>query len=137
MVVWAPKIRFFGISQKWVEGKLKRLFFIFYQIFVVFDDFSKFCSTFDLLHNEKSSNIWQWQKMKKSLVQLAFNPYISTWYYGYPKFGFRVTIPPLITITILWDNFFLKKRGCSYVEGFFHIPKFFCISYENITYLMM
>ena len=41
-----------------------------------FDDFSKFYSIFSALHFEKSSNSASiWQKMKKSLVQLALKPW--------------------------------------------------------------
>ena len=41
----------------------KRLFFIFYQIFCIFDDISKFCNFYDVLHFKKSSNIIE-KKMK-------------------------------------------------------------------------
>ena len=48
-------------------------------IFGIFDDFSKFCSAFGALHFEKKSSSMPkiWQKMKKSLVELAFkNPFL-------------------------------------------------------------
>ena len=43
-----------------------------------FDDFSKFQSTLSTLHFEKLSKMAEiWQKMKKSPIQLAFNPLLS------------------------------------------------------------
>ena len=58
-----------------------RLFFIFGQIFGLFDDSSKFRSAFSALHFEKSSNMAKiWPKMKKSLVQLALNPFFGCWF---------------------------------------------------------
>ena len=46
-------------SKKWIEEKCWiRIFFIFFaKFFTIFDDFSKFSSTFGVLHIEKSS-IW-------------------------------------------------------------------------------
>ena len=38
------------------KSKNSKIFFIFPAIFAIFDDFSKFCSTFASLHFEKSSN---------------------------------------------------------------------------------
>ena len=60
---------------KWVECKLNKAFLHFFaKCLCIFDDFSKFHSTFGTLYFEKSSNLpSNWQKMKKSLVQLAFS----------------------------------------------------------------
>ena len=53
-------------------------FSFFLPNFAIFDDCSKFYSTFGALHFEKSSNIAKiWQKMKKSLVQLALNAFLD------------------------------------------------------------
>ena len=50
----------------------------FSSFFGVFDDFSKWRALKVLRNFEKSSNVPQiWQKMKKSLVQLAFNPFFG------------------------------------------------------------
>ena len=50
----------------------------FSSCFAKFDDFSKFHSTLSMFHFEKSSNMEKmWQKMKKSLVQLAFNTFLQ------------------------------------------------------------
>jgi len=58
-----------GLKTSWT-----RVFFIFLPIFfVIFDDFSNFRSAFGMFQFEKSSNM---AKMKKSLVQLAFNPFL-------------------------------------------------------------
>ena len=44
----------------------------------IFDDFSKFHSTFGILFFEKPSNMTKiWQKMKKSCVQLALETHSS------------------------------------------------------------
>ena len=61
----------FGIGESWIVG----LFFIT-QIFALFDDFSKWNVPKTLWKFEKWSNMAKlWQKMKKSLVQLAINPF--------------------------------------------------------------
>ena len=47
-----------------------RFFFIFCQIFAIFDDFSKFRRTFGMLHFEKSSNMAK--NEENSCYQYAF-----------------------------------------------------------------
>ena len=61
--------------------------------------FHSFTIIFSTLHFEKSSNMAKiWQKMKKSLVRLAFNPFLQYAYvyctYPKPRF-FCVPVPPL------------------------------------------
>ena len=58
-----------GLKASWT-----RYFFIFCQMFARFYDFSKFHSIFGALSTLKKHQIWQ--KMKKSLGQLAFNPFL-------------------------------------------------------------
>ena len=73
-----------------LEASQTRLFFIFCQIFAIFDDCSKWSSP------QKTSNMSKiWPKMKKSLVWLALNTFFG-WYSGYPKIGFRVTVRVLL-----------------------------------------
>ena len=68
------------VTETWRNGlkaSRTRLFFIFSQTFAIFDDFSKFRNTSSALYFEKSSNMEKlWQKMKNSLVQLGFNPFL-------------------------------------------------------------
>ena len=71
--IGTPDIRIAGsrnAMEKWVEGKLdKAIFFIFCQIFTIFDDFSKLHSAFSALYYEESS------KMKpKYLAKKEENP---------------------------------------------------------------
>ena len=62
----------------WVHEKLNKAFLYFYAKFCgIFDDFSKFRSTFDAIFFEKSSNIVKiCKKMKKSLGQLASKKFL-------------------------------------------------------------
>ena len=57
------------------------ILYIFPLIFAIFDDFSKFCSSFDVLYFEKSSNMAKkLVKNEESLVQ-PFSPQ----YFGIPE----------------------------------------------------
>ena len=50
----------------------------FSSFFAIFHDFSKWRAPKALCNFEKSSNMTKiWQKMKKRLVQLAFNPFFG------------------------------------------------------------
>ena len=63
-------------AEKWVKGKLNKAFLHFLPNLRIF---------------EKSSNMPKiWQKMKKSLVQLAFKPHFSTVYFQNPGFGYAI-----------------------------------------------
>ena len=60
-----------GLKASWT-----RLFFIFCQIFAIFDYFSKWNLPKALWNFEKSSNMPEiWQKMKKSLVWLSLKSF--------------------------------------------------------------
>ena len=77
--------------------KVKHGFSSFYQIFAVFDDFSKFHSIFSVLHFEKSSNsmLKIWQKMKK----------ISTWSDPGPSvFSLTKKCGCCVRIIVVWLN---------------------------------
>ena len=58
-------------GEKWGEHKLNKAFL---HLFAMFNDFSKFRSTFGVLHLGKNHQIWQ--QLEKSLVQLASTPFL-------------------------------------------------------------
>ena len=80
------------VAERVPEISQKMGFLFFCQTCGIFDDRSKFRSAFVALHFEKSWNMAKiWQKMKKSLVQLAFSPFF-VWFripknpiFGYPE----------------------------------------------------
>ena len=61
-------------SEKWVEGKLNKAFLFFSQIFAIFDDLFKFCSTFGMHHFEKSSKNLEMKK-KPCSTCAPFKPF--------------------------------------------------------------
>ena len=81
---WYLKIRRVRCEKKitlsfgfWKSGKLNSRAFLHSlpNFFALFDDFSKWSVPKTLWKFEKSSNMAKlWQKMKKNLIQLAFNP---------------------------------------------------------------
>ena len=76
------------ISDFWVSGNSKKIglrqvnqnlsSFFFPKYVGILADFSKFCSAFPACSILKNHQIWQkvGKKMKKSLVQLALNPFL-------------------------------------------------------------
>jgi len=84
-----PEIRFSGTWNQPKSGLMSsrtRLFFIvlpnFLPYLMIFQSSAAF---FVMPHFEKSSNMAKfWQKMKKSLVRLAFNPFLQNASFGYP-----------------------------------------------------
>ena len=73
----------------------------------LFDDVSNQSMQMVLQNFEKSSNMPKiWQKMKKSLVQLALNPFLHGTSitlnpgFGYPKHNFKAQQPVLIVPTL-------------------------------------
>ena len=81
-----------GINRKMDLRLVKQGFSSFFcLIFAIFDDFSKFHSTFIALQFEKSSNM---AKNEENLVRLAFNPFLHGTAGRYPKPRLRVPIPP-------------------------------------------
>ena len=93
---WVPKTRVSGTlnTTPWRNGfkqvleSWTRLFFIFCQLFGIFDDISKFCCTLF----GKSSNLAKFWQIKKSLVQLALYQGIPIFSAesGYPKIRLQV-----------------------------------------------
>ena len=75
LVTDRPEIGFLGTQNQLKNGfkaSWTRLFFIFWQVFGTFDDFSKLCSAVGMLYFEKTWNMTKnWQKLKKSLIRLA------------------------------------------------------------------
>ena len=85
-----------------LKASRTRLFITFCQIFVIFDDFSKFrSSAFGALNFEKSSNKAKiWEKIK--ILQHAFNPFI----HGTSKTQFSGT--RFVTNYMIMCGFFFK-----------------------------
>ena len=77
--------------EKWVEGKSNKAFLHFLPY--LFDDFSKFRSTFGVLHFEKSSNR---AKIRQKNFEWVFSIQpISASTYLVPEIRFQVHVPPL------------------------------------------
>ena len=102
-----PEIGFSGKRNQLKNGfkaSWTRLFFILCQIFALFDDFPKWYTLAKLWKIIKyAKNLVK--NEKKSLVQLALNPFFS-W--------FRAPDPSLVT-RIFWHRvWFKKKLSCQY-----------------------
>ena len=105
-----------GFKARWT-----RLFFIFYQIFGIFDDFSKFQSIY------QCNWFWKIIKSAKILAKNEEKPCstciipISPWHCMYPNPGFRV---PVLLLILLRERFLALN----------YYPHFHCTIFQFLAF---
>ena len=133
---------FFIFCQIFVGKKWRKAFFNIFSIRLIVDDFLKWSAPRALPNFVKSPNMHVkiWQKMKKSLVQLAFKPFLAD--SRYPKIGFRVPVPPLLSKRLkvqsqFWCNNLLHIETLKIMTSILTIKRAFvgnCLSFRKIYF---